>query len=324
MPDRGSEYDPCMAPGTLTRGRLADHPTWARALASEELEGRLVMPLIVSDAVEDRERVDGAAACERVSITEAIRDARAGAAAGIAGVLVLGSSDRRDEHAMIAAQPDHVVPRAVRAIKDAVPDLAVATDVCVCPYVVHGQCVLFAQGGADVAGTLARLGEIAIRHAEAGAELLIPSGMLDGTVGAIRGALGDAHAAVPVAAMAKLESALHAVERTAVGIAPVEERAVPLLDPSDAAAAVARVRRDVAAGADTVVVTPGLIALDVVASLRATIDRAIVVLHTAGEHALFAAGSDADGARAEREAFAASRRAGADLVIAYGLQRTLT
>ena len=253
----------------------------------------------------------------RISITEAVREARAAAASGIAGVLIFGASERKDENALIAVQRDHIVPRAVRAIKDALPDLAVVTDVCVCSYTTHGQCVLFAGGGADIAATHERLAEIGRVHADAGADMLLPSGMLDGSVGAIRAALSDLPT-LPIAAMAKLESALYALNRIALGAVPIEERAVPLLDPADRGAADARVRRDVAAGADAVVVKPGVSTLDVVASLAASTPVPVIAYHTADEHAIFAAESDADGPAAEHEAIAASRRAGAEIVITYG------
>lgn len=307
-----------MSQGTLTRGRLAEHPAWQRALGSDGLAARLVLPIIVSDAVEERERVEGTGGLERISVTEAVREARAAAVAGLAGLLVFGCADRKDETALIASQRDHVVPRAVRAIKDAAPDLAVATDVCVCAYTAHGQCVLFAGGGADIAGTLARLGEIAVVHAEAGADLLIPSGMLDGTVSAVRGALGTEHAQLPVAAMAKLESGLYRTHGIAVGKVHMAERAVALLDPVDAAAARARVERDLAAGADAIVVKPGLVALDLVALFSRSMDRPVIAFHTSDEHAIFALDEDADGPAAEREVVGASRRAGADIVISYG------
>lgn len=304
-------------PGTLARGRLAAHPLWQRILSSEAVASRVIRPLIVSDAVEDRERVEGAAGLERISITEAVREARAAAAADLAGVLVYGVSGRTDEHALIASQPEHVVPRAVRAIKDAVPDLVVATDVCVCAYTTHGQCVLFAQGGADIAATLERLTLIARAHADAGADLLIPSGMLDGSVAALRGALAGGHADVPIAAMAAIESGLYATHRRAVGTVPVAERAVPLLDPHDAGAALARIRRDAAAGADAVVVAPGLLALDVVAAVATQVDLPVASYNTAAEHALFALGSEAEIDAAERDTIDAARRAGADLVISH-------
>ncbi len=274
--------------------------------------------MIVSGAVEDRERVEGGGGLSRLSITETVREARSAAAAGIAGLLLFGVSDRKDENAVLASERDHVLPRAIRAVKDAVPDMAVATDVCVCAYTAHGQCVLFSGGSADIGATLERLAEIARVHAEAGADLLVPSGMLDGTVAAIRGALAASHAELPVAAMAKLESALYRAHRTAVGGVHVSDRAVPLLDPTDRSAAQARVARDVAHGADAVVVKPGIAALDVLAAVAASVDRPVISYHTADEHALFTSESDVDGPAAEREMIAASRRAGADLVITYG------
>src|SRR5206468_3686209 len=178
-------YHPAMRQATLARGRLAEHPVWSRALAHPDLAGRAILPVIVGSAIEDREKVEAAPWLERLSLTEVVREARAAASAGFAGLLIFGISDRKDEHAMLASEPDHVVPRAIRAVKEAVPELGVATDVCVCAYTAHGQCVLFGEQGADLAGTLERLAAIALVHADAGADLLIPSGMLDGTIRAV-------------------------------------------------------------------------------------------------------------------------------------------
>lgn len=305
---------------TLIRGRLADHVLWSRALAAPSLTGRLVQPVIVSARVEDRERVEEAPWLERLSITELVRDARAAASAGIAGLLIFGMSDRKDERAMLASERDHVVTRAIHAVKDAAPDLAVATDVCVCAYTTHGQCVLFTEGSADVAGTLARLAEIAVVHADAGADLLMPSGMLDGSVAALRTALASVrHESVPVAAMAKLESRSYASHRRAVEAMPVTERAVPLIPPDDPDAVRVRALRDVAAGADAVVVKPGLSTLDHVTRIASVADRPVLSFFTADEHALFAANEALpDAASLEREALAAARRAGAGIVISYG------
>jgi len=308
-----------MGHGTLIAGRLADHPLWSAALRDAEPARHLVLPVIVSAAVEDRERVAEAGGIERLSITELVREARRASQQGLAGLLLFGATDRKDETALLASERDHVVVRAIRAVKQAVPDLAVATDVCVCAYTAHGQCVLFGRGGADVAGTLERLQEIAIVHAEAGADLLIPSGMLDGTVAALRRALTEDHAAVPVAAMAKLESALYLSHRVAVGAVPISERAVPLLSTEGPGPAMARVRRDVADGADAIVVKPGVSALDLVQVLAAGTDRPVISFHTADEHIAFLSAAETiDAAAAEREVIAASRRAGAGLVITYG------
>lgn len=306
-----------MSPTTLVRGRLADHPLWSRALAAPELASRLVKPVIVSARVEDRERVPEAPWLERLSLTELVRDARAAASQGIAGFLIFGTSDRKDERAMIASERDHVVTRAVHAVKDAAPDLAVATDVCVCAYTPHGQCVLFAEGTADVDGTLGRLTEIALVHADAGADLLVASGMLDGTVRTLRAALAGAnHASVPLATVVKLESQMYGLHRRAVDAMPVRERAVQLVDPTDADAVRARAVREVAGGADAVVVKPGT-ALDHVVRVAAAADRPVISYFTADEHAIYQSEVLSDGPGAERETLVAARRAGADLVISH-------
>ncbi|HZP97299.1 MAG TPA: hypothetical protein VFC31_13350 [Candidatus Limnocylindria bacterium] len=308
-----------MRQATLVRGRLTDHPLWSRALDAPGPAGRMVQPVIVSARVEDRERVPDAPWLERLSITELVRDARRASSAGIAGLLIFGASDRKDEHAMIASERDHVVTRAIHAVKDAAPDLAVATDVCVCAYTPHGQCVLFDEGAADVDGTLARLAEIALVHADAGADLLIPSGMLEGSIRAIRSALdGTRHVDVPIGAMLKLESRMYGSQRRAVEAMPVSERAVPLIAPDDADGARARATRDVAAGADAVIVKPGLATLDLVSLVAASADRPALSFFTADEHALFFdLDATPDGAAMEREGLVAARRAGAALLITY-------
>ena len=309
-----------MSPTTLVRGRLRDHPLWSRALAAPEIIGRLIQPVIVSARVEDRERVADAPFLERLSITELVRDAREAASKGLAGFLIFAASDRKDELALLASERDHIVARAIHAVKDAAPDLAVATDVCVCAYTPHGQCVLFAEGQANVAGTLDRLAEIAGVHADAGADMLIPSGMLEGSVRALRAAVSSANRPeLPIAAMVKLDSVLYAAHRIAVEAMPVSERAVPLIAVDDRDGARSRAAREVAAGADAVVLKPGLATLDLVTRLSDTVDRPLISFFTADEHAFFTSPDDSgDLLDAERESYAAARRAGADLVISYG------
>jgi porphobilinogen synthase len=307
-------------PTTLLRGRLRDHPLWSRALAAPEVVGRLIQPVIVSARVEDRERVPDVPSLERVSLTELVRDAREAASAGLAGFLIFATSDRKDELALLASERDHIVARAIHAVKDAAPDLAVATDVCVCAYTPHGQCVLFAEGQANVAGTLDRLAEIAAVHADAGADLLIPSGMLEGSVRALRAAVSSAgRPELPIAAIVKLDSVLFGAHRIAVEAMPVTERAVPLIAIDDGDGARTRAARDVAAGGDAVVLKPGLVTLDLVARLGEAVDRPVISFFTADEHALFTSADDPrELAAAELESLRAARRAGSDLIISYG------
>src|SRR2546425_11258763 len=128
----------------LTRGRLAEHPLWSRALGWADLHARAILPVVVSSAVEDRERVPEATWLERFSITELVREARAAASAGIAGFLLFGVSDRKDETAMLASERDHVVPRAIHAVKEAGPGPSVATAVSGWADTPPGQRLLFA------------------------------------------------------------------------------------------------------------------------------------------------------------------------------------
>jgi porphobilinogen synthase len=314
-----------VSPTTLARGRLADHPVWSKALAAPELGGRLIQPVVVSARVEDRERLGDAPWLERISLTELVRDARSASAAGVAGFLLLAASDRKDELALIASERDHIVPRAIRALKDAVPDLAVATDVCVCAYTPHGQCVLFAEGSASVDGTLQRLAEIASVHAEAGADLLVPSGMLEGSVRALREAVAaSGRPDLAIAGVVKIESALYASDRAVSEMVNIDERAVPLIPVADREAARARAAKDVAAGADAVIVTPALLGLDIVSAIASSADRPVIALFTADEHGLLARSENGiDAIVAEREMLAAARRAGADLIVSYGARSVL-
>src|SRR5437867_1658595 len=301
-----------------TRERLGTRPGFGLALHGETAR-RLVQPLILFSAEDERRAIPSLPGQYLLSITEAVREARLAARAGIAGVLLFAAPDRHDESAVLASESDWLVPRAIRAIKDAVPELGVATDVCVCAYTTHGQCVLFSEGGADVGATQARLGEIALAHAQAGADVLLASGALAGTVAAIRGALDGAGARdVAVAGAVKFASSLYTPYRAAVGMAHVDERAVPLVPLGDADAARASGVAALAEGADLLVVKPGLVAHDTVAALG-RLGAPVAAFHAAGEHAMLRAseesGLDPDVLAAE--AVLSSRRAGAALIVSY-------
>lgn len=310
-----------MANALELRSRLMERPGFARAL-SGDLHQRLIQPLLLfSGDEEERRAIPFLPGQYLLSLTEAVREARAAARAGIAGVALFGAPDRHDESALLASQHDWLVPRAIRAIKDAVPELGVATDVCVCAYVSHGQCVLFREGGPDLQATRARLAEIAVAHAQAGADFVVLSGMLDGAVGVVRSALdGAAFRDVAVAGIAKFATTLYSPYRHAVGMARIAERAVPLLPAGDRAGALARGARDVVDGADLVIVTPGLTTLDVVAELHHRLRIPVGVFHVAGEFALLrAAGAEGDIEETALfvEAAQSARRAGGDLVFTY-------
>jgi porphobilinogen synthase len=156
--------------------------------------------------------------------------------------------------------------------------------------------------------------------------MLIPSGMLEGSVRALRAAVSSAgRPELPIAAMVKLESVLYAAHQIAVEAIPVRERAVPLIAVDDRDGTRTRAAREVAAGADAVVLKPGLVTLDLVTRLSETVDRPVISFFTADEHAFFSSPDDSqDLAPAERETFSAARRAGADLLISYGTRSATT
>jgi porphobilinogen synthase len=309
-----------MTNAVRARERLASRASLRGAL-SGDARRRLIQPLILFSADEEERRaIPSLPGQYYLSLTEAVREARAAARAGIAGVLLFAAPDRKDETAVLAAESDWLIPRAIRAIKDAVPELAVATDVCVCGYTTHGQCVLFSEGAPDVVATHARLAEIAAAHAGAGADLLMPSGMLAGTVAAIRGALDQsALSDVAVAGVVKFESALYEPYRTAVGIPRSSERAVALLPLGDISGGLTVAQREVRDDADAIGVKPGIVALDIVATLRARVRVPVIACHVAGEYAMQRAVEEVglEPARLAVETALASRRAGADLVVTY-------
>src|SRR5260221_12712312 len=128
-----------MGNGTVSRMQLADHPAWSGALRRDGLAARMILLVVVSAAVEDREQVEGTGRLERLSLTELVRDARAAASAGFAGLLIYGASDRKDARAFIPSERDHIVLRAIRAGKEAGPELGVATAACVWASPAHGH-----------------------------------------------------------------------------------------------------------------------------------------------------------------------------------------
>jgi porphobilinogen synthase len=314
-----------MPNAVLARGRLADRSGFGRALTGL-LRERLVQPIILFATDDDERRaIPSLPGQYFLSVTEAVRESRAAARAGIAGVLLLVAPDRHDESALIAAQRDWLVPRAIRAVKDAVPDLGVATEVCVCAYTSHGQCVLFREGAPDVAETHARLCDIAVAHAESGADLLLLTGMLEGSVRAVRHALDGARAEVALGATVRYASALYAADDAAVGIRPYRERAVPLLEQGDLEGALRAADADAASGADLILVSPGLSALDVAAALRARLAVPLAVSQAAGEYALAQSLSEnvvLDRPALLLESARATRRAGAELLFSYAALET--
>ncbi len=242
---------------------------------------------------------------------------------GLPGVLLFGVPDEKDPEGAGAYLPDGIIQEAVRAIKARVPGLLVITDVCLCEYTSHGHCGLIIDGDVDNDATLELLARTALSQVEAGADLVAPSDMMDGRVGAIRAALDDAgHATVPILAYAaKYASAFYGPFRDAAGSAPqFGDRRSYQMDPANSDEALREVALDIAEGADIVMVKPALSYLDVLYRVKHELGYPTAAYHTSGEFAMLeAAGARGwiDRDRAVWEATLAIRRAGADMILTY-------
>jgi len=259
----------------------------------------------------------------RLSIDELLKEVKDVAAAGIPAVLLFGLPASKDPRGSEAYADDGIVQQAVRAVKDTVPDLLVATDVCLCQYTSHGHCGLVEEGRVQNDATLEVLARVAVSHAEAGADLVAPSDMMDGRVAAIREALDDAgYVDTPIMAYsAKYASAFYGPFREAADSAPrFGDRRTYQMDPANGTEALREIALDLDEGADIVMVKPALPYLDVIARAKAEFGVPLAAYSVSGEYAMIKAAARLgwlDEARVMLEALTAIRRAGADIVITY-------
>jgi porphobilinogen synthase len=290
---------------------------------------RLVLPLFISaqagrDGAAAREAIEGMAGVERLSISAAVQEAGEVAALGIPAVLLFGIPAEKDAQGSAAWDDDGVVQLAVQAIKQAFPELVVITDVCLCDYTDHGHCgVLRRDGGVDNDATLELLARVASSHARAGADLVAPSDMMDGRVGAIRAEL-DAEGLLDtgiLAYSAKFASAFYGPFREAAGSAPAfGDRRSYQMDPANGQEAIRETLLDVKEGADMVMVKPALAYGDLIRAIKDATRMPVATYNVSGEYAMVKAAAAA-GALDERQAvleiLTSLRRAGADLIISY-------
>jgi len=259
----------------------------------------------------------------QLSVDQLPAEARELRALGVPAVLLFGIPASKDEQATGAYAPDGIVQQAVRALKEADPDLLVVTDVCLCEYTSHGHCGIVKNGDVDNDATLPLLAQTALSHARAGAGMVAPSAMMDGQVAAIRQALDEnGFGQTPIMAYAaKYASAFYGPFREAAESAPqFGDRCGYQMDPANVREALREIESDVAEGADIVMVKPALAYLDVLARARQRFDLPLAAYNVSGEYAMIkaaAANGWLDERRVVLEVLTAIKRAGADIVITY-------
>ena len=242
---------------------------------------------------------------------------------GIPSVILFGLPEKKDEVGSEAWHSEGVVQRAIRTIKKAAPDLAIAVDTCFCEYTTHGHCGVVRDGEVDNDATLENLGRAALSYARAGADLIAPSGMMDGFVGFLRESLDEEgfESAGILSYAAKYASAFYGPFRTAVDSAPsFGDRQGYQMDPGNVREAIREVALDIEEGADIIMVKPALAYLDVIGEVRREFDVPIAAYNVSGEYAMIKAAAAAgwiDHDRVMIETLLSIRRAGADVILTY-------
>src|SRR5471032_3256817 len=282
-----------------------------------------VLPLFVCEGEGVRREVTSMPGVFNLSVDEAVKEAEGAKADGVKSVLLFGLPDHKDDVGSNAYNPEAPVQSAVRAIKQALPDVLVITDVCLCEYTDHGHCGLIIENEIPNDPTVEQLVRAAVSHAAAGADIVAPSDMMDGRIGAIRQALDERgfDRTVIMSYAAKYCSAFYGPFRDAAASAPkFGDRRSHQMDPPNVAEALREVELDIEEGADIVMVKPALPYLDVIAKVKERFGYPTAAYHVSGEYAMLKAAARngwIDEPRAMLETLTSIRRAGADIIITY-------
>lgn len=283
----------------------------------------LVYPMFVTEGKGIKKAIASMPGNFQMSIDLLIDEVKAVHKLGIPAIILFGIPARKDAKGGDATNDEGVIQRAVRALKDSVPEMFVITDVCFCEYTDHGHCGAIVNGDVDNDSTLEMLGLQAVTHARAGADMVAPSGMMDGMVGAIREALDDnAFTQIPIMSYAaKYASAFYGPFREAAESAPqFGDRRSYQMDPPNAREAIYEVELDVAEGADIIMIKPALPYLDIIQRVRQKIDLPVAAYNVSGEFSLIKAGGRLgwiDERKVAMEMLTSIKRAGADIILTY-------
>ena len=304
--------------------RLRSSEPMRRLVRETHIEpSQLVLPLFVCPGQGVRREIGSMPGHAQCSVDQAVREAAEAERLGLGGVLLFGIPDRKDDQASEAYADDGIVQRAVRAIKAGAPNLLVITDVCNCEYTSHGHCGKVVDGEVDNDATLDWLAKAAVSHARAGADIVAPSDMMDGRVGAIRAALDAAgFPGTPILSYAaKFASVFYGPFREAAESAPqFGDRRSYQMDPANGREALRDIELDLAEGADMIMVKPAMPYLDVIRQARDRWQAPIAAYQVSGEYSMIVAAARngwIDCERAMLESLTSIRRAGASIVVTY-------
>ena len=282
-----------------------------------------IYPLFVCDGKGVRREVSSMPGVFQLSTDEAVKEAEAARADGVPGVILFGLPSSKDDVGSLASDPEAPVQETVRALKRALPDLVVMTDVCLCEYTSHGHCGIVDGDEILNDATVAHLAQAALSHAAAGADFVAPSDMMDGRVAAIRRTLDESgfEGVGIMSYAAKYCSGFYGPFREAADSTPqFGDRRTHQMDPSNVEEALREVETDIAEGADIVMVKPALPYLDVLTKVKERFGRPTAAYHVSGEYAMIKAAAARgwiDEPRVMMETLTAIRRAGADIIITY-------
>ena len=304
--------------------RLRQHDALRRMVRETSLApSNLIYPIFVIEGKDRKQEIASMPGQFRLSIDLLVKEAGEAAGLGIPAIILFGIPDQKDERGSSGFDPNGVVQRAIKAVKDHVPGLIVITDVCIDEYTTHGHCGIVKDGKILNDETLDCLRAMARTHAQAGADMVAPSDMMDGRVAAIRAELDQAgFPELPIMAYAaKFASCFYAPFRDAAGSAPqFGDRQSYQMDAANRREALREIALDIEEGADIVMVKPALPYLDVIAAARTRTLLPIAAYQVSGEYSMIKAAGKCgwiDEARAMMESLLAIKRAGADLILTY-------
>jgi porphobilinogen synthase len=283
----------------------------------------LIYPLFVMPGKNIREKIGSMPGIFRLSVDQLTREAKECQALGVKAVLLFGLPEKKDSMASGAHAKNGIIQKAIKELKNKAPELMVITDVCLCEYTDHGHCGCIIGNDVDNDATLEILAKTALSHAQAGADMVAPSDMMDGRVAEIRGILDENNfETVPIMSYAvKYASSFYGPFREAADCSPqFGDRRSYQMDPANSREALREATLDVDEGADILMVKPAVAYLDIIAKLKEEFDLPIAAYHVSGEYAMIKAAAAKgwiDGEKVMQETLLSIKRAGADIIITY-------